>query len=92
MVQSLLPIITSVTPSKLDPSMVIESPLLTSVGDTVVAVGVLAVENVYVTFPSKVKSPDETSTLTVSSVPSFDDVMHLISLSSRKKKYQYRIQ
>ena len=80
MVQLLLPIITSVTPSKLDPSMVIESPLLTSVGDTVVAVGVLAVENVYVTFPSKLKSPVETSTLTLSSVPSFDDVMHLISL------------
>ena len=92
MAQLLLPIITSVTPSKLDPSMVIESPLFTSVGDTVVAVGVLAVENVYVTLPSKLKSPDETSTLTLSSVPSFDDVMHLISLSSKKKKYQYRIQ
>ena len=91
MVQSLLPIVTSVTPSKLDPSMVITSPLLTSVGDTVAAVGVLAVENVYVTLPSKVKSPDETSKLTVSSTPLLDDVMHLISLSNKKKKYHYRI-
>ena len=81
--QLLLPTITSVTPSKLDPSMVIEVPLLTSVGDTVEAVGVLAVENVYDTFPSKVKTPDETSTLTVSAVPSLDDVMHLISLSNK---------